>query len=151
MVVDVQIACQADDLPSTEALQTIGACALAACERADGEVCVRIVDGAEIRDLNHRFRNQNKETNVLSFPADLPVDSLPLLGDVVICAPVVSSEAAEQGKPVQHHYAHMLVHGILHLCGHDHEKDQDAEVMETLEADVLASLDIENPYNWTGR
>lgn len=114
---------------------------------ADAMVCVRIVDEAEMRELNARYRGRDHATNVLSFPAELPpgVD-LPLLGDIVVCAPVVAHEAAEQGKPARAHWAHMLVHATLHLLGHDHEQASEAERMEALETRILARLKFPDPY-----
>lgn len=111
------------------------------------EITVRIVDAAEGQQLNRDFRGKDYATNVLSFPAELPEGvKLPLLGDLVICAPVVAREAAEQGKPVAAHYAHLTVHGVLHLLGWDHEHDKDAEAMEQLEREVLAELGLPDPY-----
>lgn len=115
--------------------------------RADAEVGLCIVDAAESQVLNLRYRGRDKPTNVLSFPADLPPGlDLPLLGDLVVCAPVVAREAAEQGKSPEAHWAHMLVHGTLHLLGYDHIDDADAEQMETLETDILTSLGYPDPY-----
>lgn len=111
------------------------------------EASLRIVDREEMRALNHQYRHQDKATNVLSFPADLPPGlGLPLLGDIAICAPVVSEEAAAQGKTLEAHWAHMLVHGLLHLLGHDHETDDEAETMEALETGILTALDFAPPY-----
>ncbi|WP_295363685.1 rRNA maturation RNase YbeY, partial [Arenimonas sp.] len=95
------------------------------------DLAIRLVDEKEGRALNHHYRGKDYATNVLSFPADLPdgVD-LPLLGDLVICAPVVAREAREQGKDLAAHYAHLTVHGVLHLLGLDHEDEREAEAME---------------------
>jgi probable rRNA maturation factor len=122
--------------------------ALKGARRRKGtEVAIRIVDADEGRALNMQYRGKDYATNVLSFPADLPPGlNLPLIGDLVICAPVVAREAAEQGKKATDHWAHLTVHGILHLLGHDHEVDAEAEAMEALETKVLAGLDIANPY-----
>jgi probable rRNA maturation factor len=114
------------------------------------ELTIRVVGAAESRKLNRTWRGKDKPTNVLSFPA-LPVGNgqreLELeLGDLAICAPVVAREAREQGKPAQAHWAHMVVHGVLHLLGYDHEVDRDARVMEAREADILAGLGYSNPY-----
>lgn len=111
------------------------------------EVCVRIVDEAESQTLNHEYRDKNKPTNVLSFESDIPefVRSN-LVGDLVICASVVKQEANEQQKAVTHHWAHMCVHGYLHLQGFDHIDNSEAEVMEALEITILAHLGIDNPY-----
>jgi probable rRNA maturation factor len=114
-------------------------------ERA--ELAVRIVSEAEITQLNADYRNKPVPTNVLSFPADLhPSVDIPLLGDLVICASVVASEADEQHKLHRAHWAHMVVHGTLHLLGYDHIEDQDAVLMESLEVDILNQLNFPNPY-----
>lgn len=108
---------------------------------------VRIVDEAEIRALNARYRALDKPTNVLSFPSELPVDIEPdYLGDLVICASVVEGEARAQGKPIEAHWAHMLVHGLLHLLGYDHLEDDQAERMEAFEIRLLRALGFKNPY-----
>ena len=116
------------------------------------EISVRIVDEAEGRALNKQFRKKDSATNVLSFPlldvglADLR-DEMPLaLGDIVICGPVVAREASEQGKKCSDHWAHMLVHGALHLFGYDHETDEQAQEMEALEIRILALGGVEDPY-----
>ncbi|GAB2522459.1 rRNA maturation RNase YbeY [Lysobacter humi (ex Lee et al. 2017)] len=111
------------------------------------EVSIRIVGEDEGRALNRQYRGRDYATNVLSFPAELPDGlDLPLLGDLVVCAPVVAREAAEQGKAVGDHYAHMTVHGTLHLLGWDHEDDAEAEAMEAEERRILAGLGIADPY-----
>ncbi len=111
------------------------------------EVSIRIVDADEGQALNLQYRGRDYATNVLSFPADLPPGvNLPLIGDLVICAPVVAREAAEQGKTAAHHWAHMTVHGTLHLLGYDHIDDAEAEAMEALETRILAGLGIPDPY-----
>lgn len=119
----------------------------AANRRRDSELSIRIVDAHEGRELNRDYRRRDYATNVLSFPAELPAGmKLPLLGDLVICAPVVTREAAEQGKCLRDHYAHMTVHGTLHLLGYDHEDDSDAERMEALERKALNQLGVADPY-----
>lgn len=115
------------------------------------EVTVRIVDNEESQQLNNDYRGKNQPTNVLSFPFEHPIDlpaeaELSLLGDLVICLPKVIAEAAEQQKPVLNHWAHLVIHGMLHLQGYDHETDQEAELMESLEIKLLAKLGISNPY-----
>ena len=113
----------------------------------EADLAIRIVDEREGQALNRHYRGKDYATNVLSFPAELPEGvKLPLLGDLLICAPVVAREAAEQGKPVAAHYAHLTVHGVLHLLGWDHEHDKDAEAMEQLEREVLAELGLPDPY-----
>lgn len=113
----------------------------------EADLAIRLVDEAEGRALNRHYRGKDYATNVLSFPADLPEGvKLPLLGDLVICAPVVAREAAEQAKPPRAHYAHLTVHGVLHLLGWDHEDEVEAEAMEQLEREILAGLGIDDPY-----
>ena len=115
-------------------------------KRAD--IAIRVVDEREGRSLNHHYRGKDYATNVLSFPAELPEGvALPLLGDLVICAPVVAREAAEQGKPLNAHYAHLTVHGVLHLLGLDHEDEREAEAMEAIERAILAELGHADPYS----
>jgi probable rRNA maturation factor len=116
--------------------------------RDDAEICVRLVGVTEMAALNRQYRGRSGPTNVLSFPSDLPPElGLPLLGDIVICAPVVDSEAEQQGKPRSAHWAHMLVHGTLHLLGYDHVAEPDAGEMEAIETAVMASLDYPCPYH----
>ena len=105
------------------------------------ELTIRVVGAAESRKLNRTWRGKDKPTNVLSFTADAPV-----LGDLAICAPVVAREAREQGKAPAAHWAHMVVHGVLHLLGYDHENDRDAERLEARETKILAQLGMPNPY-----
>ncbi|MCF5028081.1 rRNA maturation RNase YbeY [Pseudomonas syringae] len=115
---------------------------------ADSELTIRLVDENEGRELNNTWRHKNYATNVLSFPADVPDDMLdiPLLGDLVICVPVVNREAVEQGKSVDAHWAHMVIHGCLHLLGYDHIDDEEAEEMEALERTLLEELGYPDPY-----
>lgn len=113
----------------------------------EAEVTVRIVDEAESNELNLTYRGKDKPTNVLSFPFEAPPGlELPLLGDLVICRQVVEREAAEQGKPLMAHWAHMVVHGSLHLLGYDHIEDDEAEEMEALERDIMKELGFADPY-----
>ncbi|ELW82168.1 TPA: rRNA maturation RNase YbeY [Acinetobacter nosocomialis] len=120
--------------------------------KEDCEIGVACVDLEESHQLNLQYREKDKPTNVLSFPSDIPEEVLPMLdalplGDLVICIPVVLQEALEQKKTAQNHFAHLLVHGVLHLLGYDHEiSDEDAEEMEGLEIEILAKLNIANPY-----
>ncbi len=117
---------------------------------AAAEVTLRIVGIEEMSRLNATYRQKKGPTNVLSFPCDLP-DAValetPLLGDIVICAQVVNREALEQHKSLEAHWAHMVVHGIMHLLGYDHETDDDARVMENLETIVMQALNFANPYD----
>jgi probable rRNA maturation factor len=113
------------------------------------ELTIRIVDKDEMTELNSQYRHKNKPTNVLSFPFDMPEelnDEIPLLGDLVICASVIKEEAASQNKTEEAHWAHMVVHGTLHLLGYDHEKEEDATRMENEEIIILESLGFNNPY-----
>lgn len=115
--------------------------------RDDAELSLRIVDEDEIAQLNARYRGKDYPTNVLSFPSDLPPElELPHLGDIVICAGVVEREACEQHKSSAAHWAHMVVHGTLHLLGYDHIDDAEAAEMEGLETDILQRLAFPNPY-----
>ena len=119
----------------------------------EADIAIRIVGEDEGRALNRHYRGKDYATNVLSFPGELPEGvklpkgvHLPLMGDIVLCAPVLAREAAEQGKSVAHHYAHMTVHGMLHLLGMDHQDPTEAECMERLEREILAGLGIDDPY-----
>lgn len=113
----------------------------------DTEIVVRIVDGTESAELNKLYRHKEGPTNILSFPVDLPegVD-LDLLGDLVVCAPVLEREALEQHKVLTDHWAHIIIHGVLHLLGYDHIEASDAEIMEDKEIAILQKLNISNPY-----
>lgn len=147
---DLQIASDAADLPAFDDLLLWVATALKG-EQDAASLTIRLVDDPESQQLNHDYRGKDAPTNVLSFPFELPpgIDDPEvnaLLGDLIICAPVVAREAAEQGKPVAHHWAHMVVHGTLHLLGYDHIDPAEAEIMESLERRILATLDIPDPY-----
>ncbi|GLQ47096.1 endoribonuclease YbeY [Dyella lipolytica] len=135
-------------LPSALSFRRWVDAALAGARRRKAaELAIRIVGTREGRTLNRDYRGKDYATNVLSFPVELPPGvSLPLLGDIAICAPVVAREAAEQGKPVAYHWAHLTVHGVLHLIGYDHIAEADAVRMEALETRVLAGLGIADPY-----
>ena len=149
MAVEVQLASSGYALPSAADFRRWAECAL---EGAVGEVCVRVVDQEESKALNGQYRGVQAPTNVLSFPAaDLPanggmLDGAAPLGDVVVCAPVVELEARRQAKNLADHYAHMVVHGVLHLRGHDHITDREAEAMEHLEAAILRKLGVAAPW-----
>ncbi len=146
MILDLQIASNAPNLPSEAELERWAGVALAG-QPEDAELTIRIVDEAEIQQLNRDYRGKDYPTNVLSFPFEAPPGlTLPLLGDVVICAAVVAREAQEQDKPLAAHWAHMVIHGCLHLLGHDHIADHEAEQMEGLEIHLLAALGYANPY-----
>jgi len=153
VAVDIQVASDVESVPDDVAIAGWLELAVASAGKASGtqkfEISVRIVDEGEGRELNHRFRQQDKVTNVLSFPAEcvaLPKELPCLLGDIVVCGPVVEREAIEQGKDVRSHWAHLLVHGALHLLGFDHESENEAEVMEAIERKILAASGIDDPY-----
>jgi len=134
-------------LPADSALRRWAHAALKGLRRRRVALGLRIVGGAESAALNNRFRRKSYPTNVLSFPFEAPPGTRSdILGDLVICAPVVRREAHTQRKPVNAHWAHMVVHGILHLRGYDHRKRQDAAVMEKMEIRLLKELGYANPY-----
>tara|TARA_R110002096_G_scaffold177599_4_gene354210 strand:+ start:393 stop:833 length:441 start_codon:yes stop_codon:yes gene_type:complete len=142
--VEVQYATSADGIPCEDTFRSwVGKVEVESTQ----EVALRIVDEAEMTQLNQQYRKKSGVTNVLSFPAELPdgVD-VPFLGDIIICAPVVAREAADQGKLLDSHWAHMVVHGILHLQGYDHIDDAEAEQMESLEIKIMHLLGFANPY-----
>jgi len=146
-ILDLQIACQATDIPSEKEIQICLDCVLQDRQLGEQEITVRIVDIAESQQLNHQYRAKNNATNVLSFPFEAPPEiTLNLLGDLVICAEIVKLEAKQQNKPESAHWAHMVVHGTLHLLGFDHINDDDAEHMEELEISILNKLSIDDPY-----
>lgn len=120
--------------------------AWAAMGAASGDMTIRIVDALESRQLNHQYRGKDAATNVLSFPAEMPVPGETLLGDLVICAPVVADEAVAQGKAARAHWAHMVIHGTLHLLGMDHQNEAEAEQMEQRERVLLAGFGFGDPY-----
>jgi probable rRNA maturation factor len=147
-ILDLQLALEIDGLPRPEQILHWIEAALETANRGS-ELVVRIVDEAESAELNESYRGKTGPTNVLSFPFDMPpeVEDLQLLGDLVICAPVVQREALEQGKPAEAHWAHMLVHGTLHLQGYDHQTDEEAAEMEGLEQQIMARLGYADPYH----
>ena len=144
--IDIQLATDSAKVPSEHLL--IAWCnAALQHEHTGAELTLRIVDAEEIRNLNAQYRHKDTYTNVLSFPCELPAAcELNLLGDIIICASVVEQEAAEQSKMLDHHWAHMVIHGTLHLQGYDHTNDDDAEIMEALEITILSQFNIANPY-----
>jgi len=148
---DYQLACAQPELAPTRAQARAWVSAALDQQPAAAELALRVVDEEEARALNRQYRGKDYATNVLSFPAELPgVVDLPLLGDIVICAPVVRAEAAQQGKAVMAHWAHMVVHGTLHLLGHDHQDDEQAVEMEQRERDILSHLGFPDPYEQAG-
>lgn len=149
--VDVQLACDDKSVPAADVIAGWVNRALGAVDiSTDAEVSVRVVDTAEMQRLNSEFRDQDKPTNVLSFPAGeldgLPDDAELPLGDIVVCATLVASEAEQQGKTIGDHWAHMLIHGTLHLLGFEHESDSDAAEMEGLEIRIMSDHGVANPY-----
>lgn len=153
--VDVQIACDDETAPDTSLIRSWIIRAIEASGAADvSEVSVRIVNAEEMRALNKQYRGKDKATNVLSFTAgkvaDLPADVPVVLGDIVVCAGVVHDEAVEQRKTLVDHWAHILVHGALHLLGFDHETDTQAAEMEALETRILADYGLTDPYRVAG-
>lgn len=142
MTVTVQMAVRDADVPQAARLQAFASAALEGGE-ADLELCLRVVGEEEGLALNTRYRGREYATNVLSFPGEPAVG---ILGDVVICAPVVRREAREQGKSPEAHWAHMVVHGVLHLQGYDHEAPEQAQAMEVRERALLAGFGFADPY-----
>ena len=147
IVLDLQIAVENDkDLPTYEDILLWLDSTLAKF-KPQAEVTVRVVDEPESQELNHDYRGKDKPTNVLSFPFEAPPGiDIDLLGDLVICKQVVEREAIEQNKPLISHWAHMVVHGCLHLLGYDHIEDQEAEEMESLETEIMKSMGYSDPY-----
>jgi len=148
--VDVQLAADDESVPAVDDIALwVNRTLNAASASSASEISVRVVDVIEMQRLNKEFRDQDKPTNVLSFAAGdldgLPNDAQPL-GDIVVCAAVVAGEAEQQNKPVGEHWAHMIVHGTLHLLGFDHESDSDAAEMEGLEIQIMADHGIADPY-----
>ncbi|HQQ63232.1 MAG TPA: rRNA maturation RNase YbeY [Pseudomonadales bacterium] len=144
--VDIDNACEAETVPADGLFATWIRAALAGL-RQRAEVSIRIVSAVESAELNAHYRQKDQATNVLSFPSDLPEDcNPPLLGDLAICADVVEREARDQGKTLESHWAHMVVHGTLHLLGFDHVDDAEAEQMEAREIAILRQLGFANPY-----
>jgi probable rRNA maturation factor len=141
--IDIQLESDHDNIPTEKNLI---AWAKLALERDAAEITIRIVDDEESSYLNKHYRNKSGPTNVLSFPLKIPFDNK-LHGDIVICAPLISKEATSQNKLVQHHWAHITIHGILHLQGYDHIQQSDAKIMEQREITILSTLGIPNPYD----
>jgi len=165
--VDLQEASEQSDIPSQSQFGTWVDAAIDAANQLpiidkqlsrpktdpECEVTIRVVDEAESQALNHQFRHKDKPTNVLSFPFEPPeeiasslAEEYSFLGDMILCAPIVEKEAIEQNKPVLSHWAHLVVHGSLHLQGFDHIEDQEAEEMEGLEVNILKTLGFSDPY-----
>ena len=147
MIIDLQIACEQESgLPTAQQIEQWATAAVQP-QSDEVEMTVRIVDEAESHALNLNYRGKDRPTNVLSFPFECPDEvELPLLGDLVICRQVVEREAQEQDKPLMAHWAHMVVHGSLHLLGYDHIEDDEAEKMESLETQIMTGLGFADPY-----
>lgn len=147
VILDLQLACADENhLPAEGDFQRWLEAAVTPFQ-PESEVTIRLVDEAESNELNLTYRGKDKPTNVLSFPFEAPPGiELPLLGDLIICRQVVEQEAAEQGKTVEAHWAHMVVHGTLHLLGYDHIEDEEAEEMEALETEIMLALGYPDPY-----
>ncbi len=149
----IQLATQGDWTPPDTSLSDWSKKALSS-QKTPLEVTIRLVDTPEITALNTQYRQKSKPTNVLSFPFDMPPESLEdgeiqILGDIVICAKIVNQEAIEQGKSPTAHWAHMVIHGTLHLLGYDHETETDATTMEAIEITLLESMGFPNPYTFS--
>ena len=145
-LVDLQIATADDNIPAEDSFTMWVAAALPASQ-LDAELTIRVVSQEESQSLNAQYRHQSKPTNVLSFPSDLPEEiDIPFLGDLVICAAIVEAEALAQHKSLEAHWAHMVIHGTLHLLGYDHIDDSEAEAMEALETQMLTQLGFPAPY-----
>jgi probable rRNA maturation factor len=139
LLMQIQYATEMVDLPAPQQFKRWARNTL----RVDSEITLRIVDEAEGRALNKTYRGKDYATNVLTFPL---AEEPHLMGDIIICAPVVAKEAAEQGKPLEAHYAHLTVHGVLHVHGYDHEIEEQADLMESIETEIITKLGYANPY-----
>ncbi len=157
-ILDLQLASDCTDMPTQEDIQLWLDTLLSYQQLTDKEMTVRIVDDAEIQQLNQQYRGKDTVTNVLSFPFEIPDLAVPegieidesifnFLGDIVISAQVVKQESKQQNKLLKHHWAHMLIHGTLHLLGYDHIEEQEAEEMESIEIAILQKLAIDDPYH----
>lgn len=148
ITLDLQVACSQESIPSQQEFQAWVNSALLNYNKSF-ELTIRLVNNEESQQLNHQYRSKNKPTNVLSFPFEVPEGiELDLLGDLIICVDVVEKEAKEQYKTHSAHWAHMVIHGCLHLLGFDHIDDDEAEEMEALETKILTELGFPAPYNY---
>lgn len=146
ITLDLQIATEDVELPSSEQFQLWLEAALSQ-HSSDLELTIRLVNADESRQLNHQYRQKDNPTNILSFPFEVPEGiELNLLGDLVICSEIVIQEAKEQTKNVNDHWAHLVIHGCLHLLGYDHVEENEAIEMESIETTLLSTLGIDNPY-----
>jgi probable rRNA maturation factor len=143
---DLQLACEDTNIPSLHDFKSWLMLSIPS-EQHSWDITVRLVNEVESQALNMDYRGKDYPTNVLSFPADVPAElNIPLLGDLVICSAVVAREAQEQGKALQAHWAHLCIHGALHLIGYDHESEAEALVMEALETKLVMGLGFADPY-----
>ena len=147
LIVDIQMASASEEAPDPQSIERWVGAAIGN-QRESTELSVRIVDAEEGQALNEQFRGSTGATNVLSFPFENESpEPLPLIGDIVICAPVVTKEAREQNKALNAHWAHMMIHGVLHLLGYDHQNENDANLMESLETEIMQGLGFPPPYS----
>ncbi len=147
LIVDIQMASASEEAPDPQSIERWVGAAIGN-QRESTELSVRIVDAEEGQALNEQFRGSTGATNVLSFPFENESpEPLPLIGDIVICAPVVAKEAREQNKALNAHWAHMIIHGVLHLLGYDHQNENDANLMESLETEIMQGLGFPPPYS----
>ena len=146
IIIDYQVACSFTPLPTQQDVTHWVSLALVS-HYQQAELTIRFVKMHEIQRLNCEYRHKNSPTNVLTFPCDETLALIPpLLGDIVICPSVVSTEVQQQGKKLAHHFAHLVIHGVLHLLGYDHQHSDEAHIMETMEIHFLQTLNIPNPY-----
>ncbi len=149
--IDIQMACPSEDAPDEDSIKRWASAAMRD-ERDNSELSLRIVDEQESAAFNQQYRGKSGATNVLSFPFDaVTPEPLPILGDLVVCAPVVNREADEQQKSPDAHWAHIIIHGVLHLLGYDHIDPKEAEQMEALETAIMLALNFPAPYESTNR
>ena len=149
ILIDIQRACTSENIPSDTLIKRWASAALGN-HNDSTELSIRVVGEAESAALNQQYRGKSGATNVLSFPfSAVTPEPLPLLGDLVICAPIVTLEASQQKKAIEAHWAHMVIHGVLHLLGYDHGDDDEAQTMETLETEILLGLNYPAPYTDT--
>jgi probable rRNA maturation factor len=143
---DIQLATSYADYPTEQQFQLWVDTVLQEDDQ-DSEIVIRLVDDQESAELNQQYRHKSGPTNILSFPFEAPDGfDTDLLGDLVICAPLIAQEAQQQNKQLFDHWAHITIHGVLHLLGYDHIDDAEAEEMEALEIKILSRLNINNPY-----
>ncbi len=146
--IDLQCASNESDLPEQKILTKWVDAVLEYNSDSDKELTIRLVDIPESQQLNLTWRQRDCPTNVLSFPFECPPEvNLPLLGDIIICVPLVATEAIEQNKSLEDHWAHLVIHGTLHLLGYDHIEEQPAKIMEDIEINILQKLGYSNPYH----